>query len=356
MVAVLGISQSSKAGLLSEIAKLGNLLEVAPGQTLSGQQTELPYTAQQMVAQIGPVTYVTGTGNLHSTYIYRNDKISSLVTSGVEVQAADTDLLPTLGATISQGQYLNPANDHYPTVVLGAQAAQALGVDRLTPLPQVWLGNRWFTVIGILDPVPLAPEIDRSALIGYPVAEQLFGFDGHPSELYVRCLPSQTQNVQAVLGRSANPAHPDQVVVTHPTDTLAAQAAAKGAYTSLFLGLGAVALLVGGVGIANIMVISVLERRAEIGLRRALGATAGHIRLQFLTEAVTLTTLGGIAGTLIGVAATAIYAATQHWAIVIPAQAAGGGLAAALAVGTLAGLYPAMRAARLTPTQALRTI
>jgi putative ABC transport system permease protein len=356
MVAVLGISQSSKSGLLTEIGQLGNLLTATAGQTFSGQSAQLPYTAESMVRQIGPVTDATATGILNGTYVYRTDKIPAISTSGVEVQTADTALPSTLSVTVKHGQYLNAANDHYPTVVLGTQAARALGIDTLTPLPQVWLGGRWFTVIGILNPVPLAPEIDRSALIGVPVAQRLLGFDGHTTELYVRTDPSQTQSVQAVIARTANPAHPDQVVVSHPTDTLAAQVAAKGAYTSLFLGLGAVALLVGGVGIANIMVISVLERRSEIGLRRALGATAGHIRLQFLTEAVALSTLGGIAGTLIGVSATATYAATQHWAITIPTQAVAGGLGAALAVGAIAGLYPAMRAAKLTPTQALRTI
>jgi putative ABC transport system permease protein len=356
MVGVLGISQSSSAGLLAEIGRLGNLLTVTPGQSVTGQAAELPYTAATMVRNIGPVSNVTATGSLTATYLYRSDKVPSVETSGINVQAADTSLLSTLGATLDQGQFLNPANDSYPTVVLGKGAARAVGVNTLSPLPQVWLGNHWFTVIGILNPVPLAPEIDRSALIGYPVADQLLGFDGHATRLYVRTDPNQVRAVQAVLARTTDPAHPEQVQVSHPSDALAAQAAASGAFTGLFLGLGAVALLVGGVGIANVMVISVLERRSEIGLRRALGATTGHVRTQFLTESLLLSGIGGIAGTLIGVGITAIYAATQHWSTVIPSQAILGGLGASLGIGAVAGLYPAVRAARLTPTQALRTV
>jgi putative ABC transport system permease protein len=241
-------------------------------------------------------------------------------------------------------------------VVLGAEAASVLGIDRLdVPIP-VWLGSRWFTVVGILKPVALAPEIDRSALVGFPVAEALLGFDGHPTQLYVRTNPSQVNAVRAVLPQTVDPAHPDQVNVSRPSDVLAAQAKAKGAYNGLFLALGAVALLVGGVGIANVMVISVLERRSEIGLRRALGATRRHVGEQFLSESLLLSALGGLVGTIIGVAATAAYATSQHWSIVVPPLAIYGGLGAALVIGAVAGLYPSLRAARLSPTDALRTV
>ena len=123
----------------------------------------------------------------------------------------------------------------------------------------------------------------------------------------------------------------------------------------VFLGLGAVALLVGGVGIANVMVISVLERRSEIGLRRALGATKGHVGVQFLAEALLLAVAGGLAGVVLGATVTAVYALGRGWSVVVPAPAMAGGLLAALAIGAVAGLYPALRAARLAPTEALRT-
>jgi putative ABC transport system permease protein len=355
IVGVLGISQSSKAGLLAELGRLGNLLTVAPGQTVFGQNAELPIGSQGMVGRIGPVTAVAATGVVSNKSVYRNAHIPSVQTGGLQVQAADPGLLATLGGHLAAGTFLNKATINYPAVVLGAEAAGVLGIDRLDRPVEVWLGGRWFTVVGILKPVALAPEIDRSALVGFPVAESLLGFDGHPTELYVRTVPSQVNAVHSVLAQTANPAHPDQVQVSSPSDVLKAQVAAKGAYNALFVGLGAVGLLVGGVGIANVMVISVLERRSEIGLRRALGATRRHVGEQFLTESLLLSFLGGLAGTVLGVAATAGYAISQHWTVVIPALALYGGLGAAVGIGAVAGLYPALRAARLSPTEALRT-
>ncbi len=178
---------------------------------------------------------------------------------------------------------------------------------------------------------------------------------GHPTIIYVRADPDHVTGVYSPLAATTNPANPSSVLVSRPSDAIAAQLAAKKSFTSLFLALGAVALLVGGIGIANIMVISVLKRRSEVGLRRALGATRRHIAVQFLTESVLLALLGGVAGTVLGAVATAGYAASQSWATVIPLQALWGGLGCALAIGAVAGLYPAARAARLPPTEALRT-
>ena len=240
--------------------------------------------------------------------------------------------------------------------MLGAAAATALGVENLQFPTQVWLGGHWFTVVGVLKPIELESQLDDSALIGFPAAENLFGFDGHPTELFLRTVPSQVNQVQNVLASTVNPANPTTVNVSQPSDVLKAQVAAKGAYNGLFLGLGAVALLVGGVGIANVMVISVLERRSEIGLRRSLGASRRHVAEQFLTEALLLSTMGGIAGTVVGVAATAIYAKTQNWSVDVPPLALYGGIGAALVIGAVAGLYPSTRAARLSPTEALRTV
>jgi putative ABC transport system permease protein len=353
---VLGLSASSRAGLLAQIDRLGtNLLTVTTGQTLFGDAAELPLAAPGMIARIGPVTRVADTGST-SVNVYRSPLIPPVNTNGLQVQAATLNLLPAVGSSVARGSYLNAATATEPVCVLGAQAARLLGIDRVYPGERVWLGGMWFYVTGILRSATLAPEIDSSVLVGFPTAAMYLGLDGHPTTIYVRTVTTQTDAVHAVLAATANPESPNEVNVSQPSAALVARAAAQGALNSPFLGLGAVSLLVGAVGVANIMIISVLERRSEIGLRRALGATRGNIRTQFLSEAILLALLGGVAGVAFGAFATAIYAHTRHWTTVIPTLAWAGGLGAALAIGAIAGLLPAIRAARLSPTDALRTV
>jgi putative ABC transport system permease protein len=355
IVAVLGLASSSQAGLLAEIAQLGtNLLTVANGTTITGQPAELPGAAPGMVGQLPGVTAVQYTGTVRAA-VYRSPLIPSIDSDGLSVEAASLGLPAAAGTSVAQGSYLNAATAREPVAVLGAEAAQLMGIDRVWPGMRIWVGGMWFYVTGVLNPATLARQIDTSVLVGFPAAREYLGFDGHPSELYVRTVNTQaaTTRVDSLLGAQANPENPNEVTVSQPSDALTAQADAAGAFDTLFLGLGAVALLVGAVGVANIMIISVLERRQEIGLRRALGATRGQIRTQFLAEATLLALAGGAAGDVAGAAATAIYARAKGWAIVIPAEAWAGGLAAALLIGALAGLLPAIRAARLSPTQAL---
>jgi putative ABC transport system permease protein len=308
-----------------------------------------------MIARIGPVTEVEQTGTIAAT-VFRTPLIPSINTNALSVQAASLGLLSAIGTTMAHGRYLNAATARLPVAVLGAAAAERLGIDRIYPGERIWLGGRWFSLAGILAPALLAEEIDGAVLVGFPAAERYLGFDGHPTTVYLRAETSQVSAVQSVLAATANPQSPNEVNVSQPSDALVARAQAQSAFNGLFLGLGAISLLVGAVGVGNIMLIGVLERRSEIGLRRALGATRGQIRTQFLAEAILLGLLGGGAGVALGVLATAIYASTRGWSTVIPALAWGGGFGAALAIGALAGLLPALRAARLSPTEALRTV
>jgi len=353
-VAVLGISASSKANLLAQLGAEGNLVTVTAGQSFDGSPAPLPLTAEPMIARIPPVESVTAIGYVPGATVRRTAAVPAIDSGGISVYAAQPGLLGPLGGGVAEGTFLNAATARYPAVVLGAVAAQTLGIDQVQPATQVYLAGRYFTVVGILRPVPLAPGLDEAALVGFPVADTLLGLGGHPTQIYLRALPDQVQPVVSVLPFTANPAQPEAVQVSLPSSILAARAAARAAYAGLFLGLGAVAVLVGGVGIANIMVISVLERRAEIGLRRALGATRRHVGLQFLTESVLLSALGGVAGVLAGAAATAGYAVASSQPAVVPAASITVGLGIALGTGALAGVYPAVRAARLAPAEALR--
>ena len=356
IVAVLGLSASSEAGLLSEIDRLGtNLLTVTNGQSLFGQPAELPIAAPAMIARTGGVTAVQYTGVM-SVSAYRSPLIPGVHTNALSVQAASLDLLPVVGTTVAQGSYLNDVTATEPIAVLGAVAAERLGIDRVYPGERIWLGRQWFYVTGILEPALLAPEIDSSVLVGFEAAKTYLDFDGHPSIIYVRAQTNEVSAVHSVLARDANPEAPNEVNVSQPSAALVARAAAQSALNGLFFGLGAVALLVGGVGVANTMIISVLERRSEIGLRRALGATENHIRIQFLSEAMLLAGLGGLAGVAVGVLSTTVYDLLKGWEVVIPPIAWGGGFGASLIIGAVAGLQPALRAARMTPTEALRTV
>jgi len=357
IVAVLGLSSSSAAGLNAEIAALGtNLLTVQNGQTFAGGTAELPTPAPGMIARLPGVSGVQDTGQVNGVTAYKSPSINPVETNALSVDATSLHLPRAVSTAVAQGRFLNAATACEPVAVLGAAAAQRMGIDRVWPGERIWAGGMWFYITGILKPAVLAPEIDASVLIGYPAAENYLGFDGHPSTIYVKAATSRVRAVDILLAAQANPENPSYVTVSQPSAALTAQAAAKGAFSTLFLGLGAVALLVGAIGVANIMVISVLERRSEIGLRRALGATRSHIRIQFLSEAVMLAAVGGIAGVAGGAATTAIYARHKGWATVIPPEAWAGGIAAALLIGALAGLLPAIRAARLSPTQALWTL
>jgi putative ABC transport system permease protein len=357
IVGVLGVTSSESADVLAQIDALGtNLLTVVDGQTVQGDEAELPASAALTSARLAGVQVVSATAVVPDAHVYRTDKVPVYRNGALAVRASDENLLAALDGHVRAGRFLDAATSAFPVTVLGDAAARTLGVADLSRPREVWLGGHWFSVGGILAPMPLAAEIDRSALVGTGIAMSLLGSDGHPSRLYVRAGTDQVEQVGHLLAPTISPLSPQEVAVSRPSDALAARVAVASSTSALYVGLGAVALLVGALGIANVMVVAVLERRGEIGLRRTLGATRVHIGAQFLVESLVLSGLGGLAGVALGTAATVFLARQHGWTVLVPPAALWGGVAVALVLGAVAGSYPALRAARLSPTDALRAV
>lgn len=352
MVAVIGISTSSEALVRERLAALGtNLLTASAGEDLFGTASALPADAAERVRRVEGVTDASWTAALPDAHVYRNSAVEPGATGGLIVAAADLDLLDTISVRPADGSWLDQTTAALPAVVLGATTAQRLGVTSAGQ--RVWLGDQSFTVLGILERSALVPELDAAALVGAPIARELFGFDGAPGTVYERSDDELVDVVRELLPRTINPESPNEVTVSRPSDALAAQNTVDQAFTGLLVGVGSIALLVGGIGVANTMVISVIERRREIGLRRSLGATRRHIRSQFLVEAMLLAAYGGAAGTALGWGITAVVAAANGWVVSIPVVVLAAGVIVTVGVGALAGMLPAIRAARISPTAAL---
>ncbi|WP_419912089.1 ABC transporter permease [Candidatus Poriferisodalis sp.] len=355
LVAVLGLSDSSKSALLDQIGALGtNLLTIEAGSGFGAGDAALPETSVATVSRV-PTVEATSAVYAVDAGVYRNDLVPEDLTGGISVYGTDPGLLGALNGDIALGSFLTEATRDHPVAVVGAVAAERLGVRNLDQPVRLYIGDRWVEVAGVLEPFALAANLDRAVLIGDRAAERYYDAELAPATVYVRVDEDHIDATRDVLAATVDPENPEEAEISRPSDLLEARSAAESSFTSLFLGLGAVALLVGGIGVANVMVIGVIERRGEIGLRRAIGATRAHIRRQFFTEALTLATLGGTAGVLLGVAVTYGYSLAQGWRVIIPPVALIGGFAAAVAIGVIAGLYPAIRAARVSPTEALRS-
>lgn len=352
MIAVLGISVSSQARVQAALSELGtNLLTATAGNDLLGKSTALPEDAADRVRRIDGVEHAAWTADLDKVKVYRNALVDPNASGGIGVLVAGGGLLDATGASVRVGKWLEGDAAKLPVTVLGASTAERLGIRE--PGALIWLGGQEVTVVGILDPSPLVPELNGSALVGGEYAKTSLGFTGAPTTLYERSTDEAVTDVRKMIPPTLAPKSPTSVLVSRPSDALAAKNAVDQAFTGLLIGVGSIALLVGGIGVANTMIVAVLERRNEIGLRRALGATRRNIRSQFLTEAVLLAALGGIAGVVLGVAVTAGVALANGWIVTIPVPILGIGLAVTIVVGGLAGILPAARAARVPPTAAL---
>jgi putative ABC transport system permease protein len=354
LVALLGIPASQKAQSEADYEAMGaNLITVFPGTNQQDQsKITIPLTAPVMVDAIGPVKATLTLYEIPDVGVFRTDAIPSGQTGGITAAIPQGDLLTTLNIGLAQGRWFDPGLLELPTVVLGDAAARRLdaGVGN-----RIWIDRQWWAVIGVLEPLELAEQLDSTAFLAQGPAERL-----HPDlpigSIYVSTTSGRSKAVRGVMAATVNPANPRGVNVSQlsPFDT--AREMAENTLSKLSLGLGGVALLVGGIGIANTMVVAVMERRGEIGLRRAMGARTGQIALQFVLEAAVIGLGGGVMGAAFGVYVVYLYTAAFSQLFAIPVWLLGAGPGMSVVIGAIAGLYPSLKAARQSPTTALRAV
>ena len=354
IVAVSGIAASGSADLLSTLESLGtNLVKASPQAGFFGTQEELPEGVIGMVERIGPVEEVTSTTQT-DLLVRRSNFISEFEGGGISTIITSSELLNVIGGNLSEGRFITDGLSDLPVTVLGNVTAKRLGITNLSKPTKILIDDEWFGVIGIVEELKIHPDLDRSVFIGYGAAKKLFDINEEPTTIYLRANPTFIEDVVEVIAPSMNPENPDQVEVSRPSDALEAQQAVEASFTNLLLGLGSVALLVGGVAIANVMVMSVLERRMEIGVRRSIGATRREIRYQFLLESVVLSGIGGLVGVMLGSLITLAYTNYTNIVFSIPVWQILGAVVLALLIGAISGVYPAIKASKIQPAEAVR--
>lgn len=276
------------------------------------------------------------------------------------VIAASPGYLKAAHATVGSGRlYDTWHQEHRQRVaVLGRAAARRLGIVGLDGQPAIFIGNTPLTVIGIIDDVRRQPEILLSVIVPGTTATELWGVpdseDGQPPKALIETRLGAAQLIAGQAATAIRPDQPERFKVTAPADPKQLKEQVDTDLGTLFLALAVICLVIGAVGIANTTLVAVLERTAEIGLRRSLGARGRHIAAQFLSESATLGLLGGLIGTSIGVAVVVTVAAVRQWTPILePVTVLPAPLIGAL-TGLLAGVYPAWRASRIEPVEALR--
>jgi putative ABC transport system permease protein len=357
MVCAIGLTESAKGSLQAQLAKLGtNLIVAQAGGTFGSQNPTFPNNAVQRVRAISSVESAAATTNMSAVAALPIQGASAYYEAfPVPVRAADLNLPSVLNVPVIDGRWLNKADEqlHVDSVVLGEGIAKQYGY-----LPgevrTIELNGVNFGVVGVLGPVPLDPDLDNAVFVTQWAAQNVFQTNGQPNQLYVRADPGTTQQTANAIPTAISLGGSDQTSTQVPSDVLQAAAQANTTLQEVALFAGLLALTVGGLGIANVMSISVIQRSSEIGIRRAVGHNRAKIGMQFLLESLFVGILGGTMGAILGVIIVYVVSAFAHWTAVVNYSQIPLWMALAVAVSAVAGLFPSIKAARLEPLETLR--
>ncbi|MAT37817.1 MAG: hypothetical protein CL420_07250 [Acidimicrobiaceae bacterium] len=358
IVAAVGLNESAKGDVRQTLERLGTNLIVASadGSFSAGQAPTLPEDAVERSMNVSTVDRVAGITEIGSLTVLPSQGGKDFFrTIPIPVLTSDQNLLNVLDAQMLHGRFINGSDESnvFRSAVMGHDLAndyQYLPGELRT----IDVDGETYGVVGVIEKVDLVPKLDTAIIIPKSSAEEDFDVEQKPTTLYVRATEGNVDSTAEALPMAINLGGDEAVTVAVPSDLLEAQGAVDTTLRNILFLMGGLALLVGGVGIANVMSISVIQRSGEIGIRRALGHTKMTIALQFVLEALFVGVLGGIAGVVTGVCVIYLVSSILGWiaTLNIPLFLVAGGMA--LIVSVIAGLYPAWKAARLEPLETLR--
>jgi len=363
IVAAVGLTDSSKGALKAQLADLGTTLVVAEaGASFGEADPRFPEDVNERVLALETVEGVSGITQLGGiTVLPHQAAADEFRTVPIPILVVEPNLLEVIEVPMKYGRWINSFDDNREirSVVLGPEIAnrfEVLAPDGVAVENRlVLLGDIPFAVVGVLDKFAFDPgTFDNAMFIPRAAAENEFNSDREPAILYVRTVEGETERTADALPQAISLGGSTETSVDVPSDLLEASAASDRTLQIVGIGMGALALFVGGVGIANVMSISVIQRSGEIGIRRALGHSRSRIGIQFMLEAMAVGFVGGILGVLTGAAAVYIGSAALDWVPVMKWGLSVWWVLVAMAVAVLFGLYPSIRAARLEPLETLR--
>ena len=365
LVVTIGFAQTAASQIARQFdAVAATQVVIEPGSTdgMNGSERatgRLPWDAPDRVSRLAGVELAGLVSEVPLdavtiTAVPVNDP-SEPATLGPSLMATSPGLLDAVRGNIVTGRYFDTGHDARAdrVAVLGSRAAERLGINRVDSQPSIFIGDSSYTVIGIIEGMERRSDLLDAVVVPMGTARADFGLTG-PDELQIRIALGAGKVVAEQAPIALDPNAAENFEVQAPSARSALRENVQADVNVIFLILGVLALVAGGLGIANVTLLSVMERVGEIGLRRALGATKRNISSQFMVESVVIGLLGGLIGAALGVFAVVIVSAIQQWAPVVdPWLAAGSALLGAV-VGLAAGVYPALKASNIEPIVALR--